>query len=200
VPAIEVASVSKHLIIGLGNPGRHYRGNRHNAGYMLIDHLLETYGVALNRNVSEALVAIIDKQDRTLVLAKPQTYVNESGRAVASLVRSFAVELPNVMVAFDELDLELGMIRMRPAGGSSGHRGMRSIINHLETQNYPRLRIGIGRPPGRRPAADYVLSNFSKVEQEILSGVLERAVACVDQFMEEGIQIAMTACNRTEEI
>lgn len=198
--AKEVASVSKHLIIGLGNPGRHYRGNRHNAGYMLIDRLLDTYGTALNRSVSEALVAVIEKEDRTLIFAKPQTYVNESGRAVASLVRSFKVELPNVMVAFDELDLELDVIRMRPAGGSSGHRGMRSIINHLETQDYPRLRIGIGRPPGQRPAADYVLSNFSKREQEILSSVLDRAVACVQQYVREGIQIAMTACNRTEEI
>ncbi len=191
--------MSKHLIIGLGNPGRHYRGNRHNAGYMLIDRLLDTYGTALNRNVSEALVAVLEKEDRTLIFAKPQTYVNESGRAVASLVRSFKVELPNVMVAFDELDLELDVIRMRPAGGSSGHRGMRSIINHLETQAYPRLRIGIGRPPGRRLAADYVLSNFSKGEQEILSSVLDRAVACVQQYVREGIQIAMTACNRTEE-
>ena len=192
--------MNKHLIIGLGNPGRHYRGNRHNAGYMLIDRLMDAYGIALNRSVSEALVAVLEKEDRTLILAKPQTYVNESGRAVASLVRSFKVELPNVMVAFDELDLELDVIRMRPAGGSSGHRGMRSIINHLETQDYPRLRIGIGRPPGRRPAADYVLSNFSKGEQEILSSVLDRAVACVQQYVREGIQIAMTACNRTEEI
>jgi PTH1 family peptidyl-tRNA hydrolase len=166
---------------------------------MLIDHLLDTNGTALNRSVSEALVAVIEKEDRTLILAKPQTYVNESGRAVASLVRSFGIELTNVMVAFDDLDLELGVIRMRPAGGSSGHQGMRSIINHLETQAYPRLRIGIGRPPGRRPAADYVLSNFSKVEQENLSGVLERAAACVEQYIREGIQIAMTACNRSEE-
>lgn len=187
--------MSKHLIIGLGNPGRHYRGNRHNAGYMLIDRLLDLYGAALNRSVSEALVAVIENEDRTLVLAKPQTYVNESGRAVASLVRSFGVELQNMMVAFDELDIELGAIRMRPAGGSSGHRGMRSIINHMETQEYPRLRIGIGRPPGRRPAADHVLSNFSKAEMDILSGVLERAAACVQQYLGEGIQIAMTACN-----
>ncbi len=192
--------MTKHLIVGLGNPGRHFRGNRHNAGYMLIDQLLEAYCATLNRSVSEALVAVIETEDRTLVLAKPQTYVNESGRSVGSLIRSFDVELPNVMVAFDELDLQLGVIRMRPAGGSSGHRGMRSIINHLETQDYPRLRIGIGRPPGRRPAADHVLSNFSKSEQAILSGVLERAVNCVQQYIREGIQLAMTACNRPEEL
>jgi PTH1 family peptidyl-tRNA hydrolase len=166
---------------------------------MLIDRLLDSYGAALNRSVSEALVAVIENEESTVVLAKPQTYVNESGRAVGSLVRTFGVELSNVMIAFDELDLDLGVIRMRPAGGSSGHRGMRSIINHLETQNYARLRIGIGRPHGRRPAADYVLSNFGKSEQEILSGVLERAVLCVQDYIGEGIQLAMTACNRSEE-
>ncbi len=166
---------------------------------MLIDHLLDSYRASLSRSVSEALVAVIENDESSVVLAKPQTYVNESGRAVASLVRTFGVELPNVMIAFDELDLDLGVIRMRPAGGSSGHRGMRSIINHLETQDFPRLRIGIGRPPGRRSAADYVLSNFSKSEQEILSGVLERAVVCVQEYVGEGIQTAMTACNRTEE-
>jgi len=192
--------VSKHLIVGLGNPGRHYRGNRHNAGYMLIDHLLDTYSATLNRGVSEALVSVVENEDSTVVFDKPQTYVNESGRAVASLVRTFGLELSNVMIAFDELDLDLDVIRMRPAGGSSGHRGMRSIINHLETQDFPRLRIGIGRPPGRRPTADYVLSNFSKSEQEILSSVLERAVLCVQDFIGEGIQFAMTACNRSETV
>ena len=192
--------MSKHLIVGLGNPGRHYRGNRHNAGYMLIDHLLDTYSATLNRGVSEALVSVVENEDSTVVFAKPQTYVNESGRAVASLVRTFGLELSNVMIAFDELDLDLDVIRMRPAGGSSGHRGMRSIINHLETQDFPRLRIGIGRPPGRRPTADYVLSNFSKSEQEILSSVLERAVLCVQDFIGEGIQFAMTACNRSETV
>ncbi|MFV1860081.1 MAG: aminoacyl-tRNA hydrolase [Anaerolineales bacterium] len=191
--------MSDYLIIGLGNPGRHYRGNRHNAGYMLIDYMLEAYGVSLNRSVSEALVAVFEDGIRTVVLAKPQTYVNESGRSVASLVRTFGVELPNLMVAFDELDLELGMLRMRPAGGSSGHRGMRSIINHLGGQEFPRLRIGIGRPPGRRPAADHVLSNFGRGERPILAGVLDRAVSCVQRYLEDGIQSAMTACNRLEQ-
>ena len=189
--------MSEYLIVGLGNPGRHYRSNRHNAGYMLIDYLLEAYGASLNRSVSEAVVAVIEDEIRTVVLAKPQTYVNESGRSVASLVRAFGVELPNLVVAFDELDLELGMLRMRPAGGSSGHRGMRSIINHLGSQEFPRLRIGIG--PRRRSAADYVLSNFGRGEQPILAGVLDRAVSCVEQYLEDGIQRAMTACNRLEE-
>jgi PTH1 family peptidyl-tRNA hydrolase len=191
--------VAKNLIVGLGNPGRHYRGNRHNAGYMLIDYLLDAHGASLNKSVSEALVAIVELEHRSVILAKPQTYVNESGRSVASLLRAFDVELTDLLVAFDELDLELGILRMRPSGGSSGHRGMRSIINHLGTQDFPRLRIGIGRPPGRRLAADHVLSNFSKNEKQIVAEVLERAVSCVQQYLEGDIQIAMTACNRSED-
>ena len=158
--------MSDYLIVGLGNPGRHYRGNRHNAGYMLIDRLLEAYSTSLSRSLSEALVAVIEDGDHTLVLAKPQTYVNESGRSVASLLRAFGLELPSVLVAFDELDLQLGTLRM---------------------------------PPGLRPAADHVLSNFGKGERSILTGVLKRAVSCVQQYLDYDIQIAMTACNQPEE-
>ena len=129
------------MIIGLGNPGRHFRGNRHNAGYMLIDYLLEAYDASLNRSVSEALITEIEIDQQTVILAKPQTYMNESGRSVASLVRAFKPELSTIMIAFDELDLDLGTLRMRPAGGSSGHRGMRSIINHLGTQEFPGLGL-----------------------------------------------------------
>ncbi len=184
------------IIIGLGNPGRHFRGNRHNAGYILIDYLLEAYDASLNRSVSEALITEIEIDQQTVILAKPQTYMNESGRSVASLVRAFKPELSTIMIAFDEIDLELGTLRMRPAGGSSGHRGMRSIINHLGTQEFPRLRIGIGRPTGIKPAADYVLSNFSGSEKVIVAEMLNRAVRCIQRFVESGIHNAMTDCNR----
>ena len=181
-----------YLIIGLGNPGRHFRGNRHNAGYMLIDRMLELYATSMQRSVSEALVAIIDNR---VVLAKPQTYVNESGRSVASLVRAFGIDMSRLLIVFDDLDLPLGTLRMRPFGGSSGQRGMRSVTNHLGTQEFPRLRIGIGRPHGRRAAEDYVLSDFSDDEQELLDLALDRGTNCVRRFIEADIQIAMTECN-----
>jgi len=183
------------LIVGLGNPGRQYRNNRHNAGFMLIDRIALEFNLRLETHRSESLVTTGTHAGRQFVLAKPQTYVNETGRAVAGLVRFHRVEPPNLLVAFDDLDLELGSLRMRPFGGSSGHRGMRSLINHLGDQGFPRLRIGIGRPPGRLDPAGYVLSNFDSDELELVSEALDRGLACVRRFLEAGIEKAMTDCN-----
>ncbi len=183
------------IIVGLGNPGRQYRNNRHNAGFLLIDRLAREFNLRLETQRSESLVATGTLEGRRFLLAKPQTYVNETGRAVAGLVRYFRVEYPNLLVAFDDLDLELGSLRMRPFGGTSGHRGMRSVINHLGDQGFPRLRIGIGRPPGRLDPAGYVLSNFASDEVELVSETLDRALGCVRRFLEAGIEKAMTDCN-----
>lgn len=187
------------LIVGLGNPGRQYRNNRHNAGFLLIDRIAREFDLRLESQRFESLVATGWHAGRRFLLAKPQTYVNETGRAVAGLVRFHRVEHPNLLVAFDDLDLELGNLRMRPFGGSSGHRGMRSLINHLGDQAFPRLRIGIGRPPGRLDPAGYVLSNFASDELELVSETLDRALGCVRRFLEAGIEKAMTDCNTRPE-
>lgn len=187
------------LVVGLGNPGRHYRGNRHNAGFMLLDRLASELKLPLQIAQSNALIGVDDRHTPRLILAKPQTYVNESGRSVASLVRSFKVELPGLLVVFDELDLPLGSVRMRPFGGSSGHRGMRSIINHLGETGFPRLRLGIGRPSSGIDPARYVLSDFKPAEQGRFDQALERAVDCVRQFAANGIEIAMNECNSQSE-
>jgi len=183
------------LIVGLGNPGRQYRNNRHNAGFLLIDRIAREFDLRLETQRFESLVATGTHSGRRFLLAKPQTYVNETGRAIAGLVRYHRIEHPNLLVAFDDLDLELGNLRMRPFGGSSGHRGMRSLINHLGDQGFPRLRIGIGRPPGRLDAAGYVLSNFALDELELVSATLDRALGCVSRFLGDGIEKAMTECN-----
>lgn len=184
-----------HLIVGLGNPGRQYRNNRHNAGFLLLDRIAGQFGLELKAHRSDTLLAQGSHAGRRFILAKPQTYVNESGRAVAGLVRYYRIELPNLLVVFDDLDLELGTLRMRPFGGSSGHRGMRSLINHLGDQGFPRLRIGIGRPRGRQDPASFVLSDFDAEEQILFSATLDRAGECVAQFLEAGIAKAMTSCN-----
>lgn len=187
------------LVVGLGNPGRHYRANRHNVGFMLIDRLGADLRVALRITQSNALTGVDVRNAPRLILAKPQTYVNESGRAVASLVRSFKVELSGLLVVFDDMDLPLGSVRMRPLGGSSGHRGMRSVINHLGGTGFPRLRLGIGRPPSGIDPARYVLSEFKPSEGPQLEHALDQGLRCVRQFMQHGIEVAMNECNAEHE-
>ncbi|MEJ2600037.1 MAG: aminoacyl-tRNA hydrolase [Anaerolineales bacterium] len=184
-----------YLIAGLGNPGRKYRETRHNIGFMLADHLANRLGVSFSRLESKALVTKAEYQGRRLVLAKPQTYMNLSGNAVGSLARFYKVPLQNLLVAYDDVDLPLGTIRLRPGGGSAGQKGMESIIERLGTQEFPRLRLGIGRPPGRMEAAAYVLQSFKKDEIELLHELLERAVDAVLVFATTGLETAMNQFN-----
>ncbi len=183
------------LIIGLGNPGREYRANRHNVGFMLVDLLARELGLRFSRRQSKALVASGRWGRRKVILAKPQTYMNLVGQSVAALARFHRVDLPALMVVCDELDLPLGTIRLRPGGGSAGHNGLRSIFERLGSQDFPRLRIGIGRPPGRMDPADYVLQDFTEAEAAILSEALDRAADSVRTFGGEGIEPAMSRYN-----
>lgn len=186
------------LIVGLGNPGQMHKNTRHNAGFMLANCLAERLGVTFSRLESNALVTKGDYQNRRLILAKPQTYMNLSGQAVGALVRFYKIPLKNLLVAYDDVDLPLETLRMRPSGGSAGHKGMASIIEHLGTQDFPRLRIGIDRPPGRMDAAVYVLQNFSKSEIELIPQVLKHAVDAVLVFVTGGLVSAMNQYNVNE--
>jgi PTH1 family peptidyl-tRNA hydrolase len=188
-----------YLIAGLGNPGREYRFTRHNAGFLLLDRLAERLETAFARLESKALLAKGEFQGQRLLLAKPHTYMNLSGQAVDSLRRYYKVPLEHLLVAFDDVDLPLGTIRIRPGGGSSGQKGMASIIERLGTQDFARLRLGIGRPPGRMQAADYVLQDFSSAEMEIFNHTLERAVQAALVFVTEGLEPAMNQFNGTLE-
>ena len=183
------------LIVGLGNPGRGYRHNRHNVGFMVVELLAKELGLQFTRRQSKAQVASGRLGGRKLILAKPQTFMNLAGESVASLARFHRVALTDLIVVCDELDLPLGTIRLRPVGGSAGHNGLRSIFEHLGSQDFPRLRIGIGRPPGRMDPADYVLQDFGDAEREILSEALDRAAHSVRAFAVEGIEAAMTRYN-----
>jgi PTH1 family peptidyl-tRNA hydrolase len=184
-----------YLIVGLGNHGRQYRGNRHNAGFMLMDRLAERLEVKFSRLESKALVAKANFQEERLILAKPQTYMNLSGQAVGALQRFYKVPLEYLLVAYDDVDLPLGSIRLRPSGGSAGQKGMKSIIERLGTQDFPRLRLGVGRPPGRMSAADYVLQDFSSAEIELLNPTLDSGVEAVLTFIIEGLETAMNQYN-----
>lgn len=184
-----------YLLVGLGNPGREYRDTRHNVGFMVIDRVSKTAGIGLSRVQSKAIVGVGSFGGQRLVLAKPQTFMNLSGQSVAALVRFYKVPLAQILIAHDDLDLPVGTLRLRPSGGSAGQKGVASTIQQLGTQDFGRLRIGIGRPPGQMDPAAYVLRSFSSGEQPLVDEVLERAVSAVETFLRQGMEAAMNQFN-----
>jgi PTH1 family peptidyl-tRNA hydrolase len=186
---------SPYLITGLGNPGRQYKLNRHNIGFMLVNRLAERLDIAFTRMESRALVTKHKFQNRSIILAKPQTFMNLSGQAVGALVKYYKIPLENLLIAYDEVDLPLGVIRLRPSGGSAGQKGMVSIIDRLGSEDFPRLRLGVGRPPGRMNAGSYVLHDFSRQEVEFLPEFLDRGVEAVQTFITQGLVEAMNRYN-----
>lgn len=189
---------SRFMVIGLGNPGREHRYNRHNLGFMVLDQLGARHEIKLSRVQSQALIGSGKIENRSVILVKPMTYMNLSGRSVGTLSRYYRIPLSKLLITYDEIDLPFSVVRIRASGGSGGHNGMKSIIEQLGT-DFPRIRIGIGRPAGRMDPADYVLQNFSKEEREAVGGVLDRAVDAIDLFLLEGINSAMNRYNRTPE-
>lgn len=183
------------LLVGLGNPGRQYENTRHNVGFMTMNRLAGKLGEGFSKLESKALITKCSYQGQRLVLAKPQTYMNLSGRAVSALRRYYKVSLANLLVVYDDVDLPLGALRIRPGGGSAGQKGMQSIVEQLGSEEFPRMRIGIGRPPGRMEAADYVLQNFKDNEIEILNLVLDSASQAILTFVTEGLDKTMSLYN-----
>jgi PTH1 family peptidyl-tRNA hydrolase len=192
----EMSETERFLIVGLGNPGKEHQKNRHNIGFMAVDRLAEQNDIPLGKVQSKAVIGNGRIAGRHVILAKPQTYMNRSGDSVGPLVNYYRVPLENVLVIYDELDLPFGTLRLRQAGGSGGHNGMKSIINHLG-QEFPRMRLGIGRPPGRMEPADFVLRDFRGQELEVADALLADAVSAVDTYLTEGIDLAMTKHNGT---
>jgi len=192
---MELTPTSVYLVVGLGNPGRDYKHNRHNIGFMILDRLAARFNESFGRWESRALVAMAKDQGMRLILAKPQTYMNDSGIAIGALARFYKVSLSNMIVAYDDVDLPFGTLRLRPSGGSAGQKGMQSIIERVGAEDFPRLRFGIGRPPGRMEAAAYVLQNFNKEEQAYLPQLLDRAVDAIMIYIHNGIERAMTLYN-----
>jgi len=186
----------RYLIVGLGNPGREYRANRHNAGFMLLDRLVERHKwVGFTKRQGKALITTGLLGQASLVLAKPQTFMNLSGEAVSSLLHFYDLPLERLLVVVDEIDLPLGTLRLRPDGGSAGHNGLRSIIEQLGTEVFPRLRLGVGRPSGVKAAAGYVLRDFRGEELEIMTLTLDKAADAVECFVREGLVTAMNRFN-----
>ena len=183
------------LVVGLGNPGREYARNRHNAGYLVVDELARRHGGAWRSKFSGQL-ADIRLDGHKVALLKPETYMNESGRAVGAAARFFKLDPDAVLVVHDEGDFDLGRVELKVGGGLGGHNGLRSIARHLKTQDFLRLRIGVGRPErgDPRPLADYVLSDFDPHDDP--ESLIARAADAVETLDAEGVERAQAAVNR----
>ena len=184
------------MIVGLGNPGLVYAASRHNIGRTVLKSLAGSFKINFKR---DSLVSSLVAKDKLLlpdiVLALPQTYMNLSGIAVKALLKKFQVDLKDLLVVCDDLDLELGEMKIRPQGSSGGQRGLKSIIEHLGTQDFGRLRIGIGRPQNSQDAAKYVLAGFLRKEKAAVKQIEEDAVSCCRSWVEKGIVQTMNTYN-----
>lgn len=186
------------LVVGLGNPGPQYASNRHNVGQMVVDVLAARAGARFTSHKAGAVIAEgrLSPGGPKLVLAKPGTYMNLSGGPVAGLARFFKVEAPQIIAVHDELDLDFDTVRIKSSGGPGGHNGLRDLIARLGTQDFIRVRVGIGRPPGRQDPADYVLRNFGVEERKVLPNLLEDAADAVALIAGEGLIAAQNVVNQ----
>ena len=184
-------AVDRWIVLGLGNPGAKYAGHRHNAGAMVIEELATDRSVNLKRHKSGCLVA----EAGDMVLARPTSYMNESGRQAAALLRFYKTDSDKVVVVHDELDIPFGDIRIKSGGGVAGHNGLKSVAQSIGTKDFVRVRFGISRPPGSRDPADHVLSDFTKAERDDLPSLIEEAKSAVEKVIEHGPDRAMTEVN-----
>ncbi len=184
------------LVVGLGNPGRQYAHTRHNIGFMCVDAFAQKHGLSFqSKKKSKAKIAQGHIGQTRVLLAKPQTYMNRSGSSVQGLAAYYRIPAEHIIVIFDDLDLPLGMLRIRPKGGSGGHRGMKDIIEHLGTQEFPRIRVGIGRPEDTTDPANYVLHPFTKTEESVVEETITRVCNALEAWLTTGIEAAMNRYN-----
>jgi PTH1 family peptidyl-tRNA hydrolase len=184
------------LIVGLGNPGGEYAKTRHNAGFLLVQKLAERWKAnwTLEKKFN-ARMARTEHDDSRVLLCEPQTFMNSSGETVGPLVGFYRVPLKQLLVVVDDADLPLGEIRLRPSGSSGGHHGLESIEQHLNTREFARLRIGIGRKDGAREITDYVLGRFSAAEADLVEKILTAGADQIEMWLQDGIQKAMSQFN-----
>lgn len=184
------------LIVGLGNPGAKYIDTRHNAGWHLLDTITRDQPeIRFNENRNKGLIARGELAGVKVALVKPQTYMNLSGEAVGPIARFYKVPPERILVAFDDVDLPTATLRIRPKGGAGGHKGMRSLIQHLGTEDFPRLRLGIGRPAGQMPVEAYVLQKFKPDEWQAMLELYQRGVEAIKVMLTDGLDKAMNQFN-----
>lgn len=185
-----------YLIVGLGNPGKQYAGSRHNLGYQVVEALSRRLQAGKPAQKHRALFASAEYHAKQVILAQPLTYMNRSGLAVIELMHNYHINPSEMLIIYDDLDLPPGFIRLRQKGGSAGHRGIQSIIETLGTADFPRMRIGVGKPKPFMEGADYVLQPVVQPDLDLITEALERAVEAVLLFISDGLEAAMNTYNQ----
>ena len=193
-------SEAQRLIVGLGNPGKDYEFTRHNLGFLVIGHLARQYHLKFSRHsASESLAAGGKIEDQDLILQMPVTYVNNSGRAVAALAARNSIPPENILVVCDDLALDFSQMRLRARGSAGGHNGLKSVVEHLKTQEFPRLRMGVGAPAKKEEAVDFVLSEFTPKEKKELGTFVGQAADCCRFWLTDGAAKAMSQFNQRKD-
>lgn len=185
-----------YLIVGLGNPGAQYRGTRHNTGFMVLDALAEKHSISVDMKKHKGLEGKGMIAGEKVVLLKPQTYMNLSGESVREAADFYKIEPDHVLVIFDDISLNPGQLRVRGKGSAGGHNGMKNIILHLGTQDFPRIKVGIGEKPPRMDLVDHVLGHFQGEDKIAIEEAIPKAVSAAEVFLEEGLNAAMNQFNR----
>ncbi|RDY23598.1 aminoacyl-tRNA hydrolase [Romboutsia maritimum] len=184
-----------YVIVGLGNPGKQYENTRHNVGFNVIDILSKEYGISVTKIKHKALIGEGRIGNEKVLLVKPQTYMNLSGETLIDIYKYYKVDLNNIVVIYDDIDLDVGKIRIRKKGSGGTHNGMRSIVKCLGSTEFPRVRVGVSKPALGQDLADFVLSRFRKEENDCLEEGLEKAYRAVDSIIKENIDTAMNKYN-----
>lgn len=185
-----------YVVVGLGNPGSQYAQTKHNIGFVTVDYFAEQHNIKFNKVKHKAVIGEGIISGEKLMLVKPQTYMNDSGECVMELVNFYKLPLENLIVIYDDIDLPVGKVRIRPSGSSGTHNGMRSIIYLLNRQEFPRIRIGVGKQPEYMDLADYVMTRFSKDEIPLIEEAVKKAALTVEEITRSGISAAMNKYNR----
>ena len=184
-----------YIIAGLGNPGKEYAGSRHNVGFMTLDELADRYNIDVREKAYKALIGKGMIEGNKVILVKPQTYMNLSGESIRSVMDYYKTEPSEFIVIYDDISLDVGQLRIRKKGSAGGHNGIKNIIAHLGTQEFPRIKVGVGDKPPRMDLADYVLSRFSKEDREKMEQAFKDAAEAVEVMIAEGPDAAMNQFN-----
>lgn len=187
---------NQYIIIGLGNPGSKYENTRHNVGFNTIDMLSSKHGIKVSKLKHKALIGDGVIEGERVVLVKPQTFMNLSGESVRDIIDWYKVPLKNTILIYDDVDLAIGKIRLRSKGSSGTHNGMRSVLYHIQSEDFPRIRIGIGRPPEGWDLADFVLGRFNDDDRKSVNESIEKAADAVSLIVKAGVEAAMNSYNK----